>query len=215
VFADSPGELGISGGSITGPAHVYQPISTVGCHRRPTANPFAIFLGGAEEVETLLEIDLLVRDLGRQENKIVRIEVPANVAVRQESLMRRVAQVLEPIHLHAQQRIDRSQLIGDEDSSARASNACQLRDGQLRASYVVQHAMAAREVEARVVEGKLCYVTLDEADVVGRSDTAGLEVVGSCVDTHDLEDVRSKSEGERSGTTAGVESCLRPGEGTQ
>ena len=79
--------------------------------------------------------------------------------------MGRVAQPLEAIHLETQERIDRAELIGDEDLAAGPRDARELRDGELRAAHMVEDAMAADEVELRVAEGKARDVALVEADV--------------------------------------------------
>ena len=68
------------------------------------------------EREPLLEVDPLVDDLEGREHQVVRVEVAADVGVRKEPLVRRVSQALEAIELRGPQRVDRPQLIGDEDA---------------------------------------------------------------------------------------------------
>ena len=41
--------------------------------------------------------------------------------IGEEPLVARVAQALEPVHLEAQERVDRAELIGDEDPARRAA----------------------------------------------------------------------------------------------
>ena len=51
--------------------------------------------------------------------------------------------MLEAILLEAQERVDRAELIGDEDLPTGACNRRKLGDGQLGSAYVMKYAMAA------------------------------------------------------------------------
>ena len=59
------------------------------------------------------------------------------------------------------QRVDRAELVGDEDLPAGAGDARELRDGELGAAHVMEHAVAADEVELRVAERQRHDVALD------------------------------------------------------
>src|SRR5262249_1932536 len=124
----------------------------------------------------------------------------------------RVAQALEAVQLERLHGIDRAELVGDEDLSAGPRDAGELRDGELRTPNVVQHSMAAREVELRVAEGKAHDVAFDEAHVRRRLLTPDLEVVRSRVDSDDLVDEQRERERQRSRATTRVESNLVPAE---
>ena len=61
--------------------------------------------------------------------------------------MRRVAETLEAIHLEAEERVDRAELVDDEDPAAGLRDAGELRDRELGPADVVEDAVAADEVE--------------------------------------------------------------------
>ena len=122
-------------------------LDLVGRRGRRAADLRPLLLGHAGEVEPLLEVDLLACHLGGQQHEVVRVEVSADVAVGQEALVRRVAQPLEPVHLQAPQRVDRAELIGDEDASPEPGHAGELRHGELGTADVVEDPDAGRDVE--------------------------------------------------------------------
>src|SRR6185437_480699 len=74
---------------------------------REPADADALFLRHVGERETLLEVDSLLLDLRRDEHEIVRVQVAADVRVRQEALVRGVAHALEAVELEAPERVDR------------------------------------------------------------------------------------------------------------
>jgi hypothetical protein len=94
----------------------------------------------AREVEVGVEVARVVDDLLAQQPQAVRVEEPAQVGIGEDARRRRVACVLEARQVERDQRIRRRELIDDEDRSARARDACELRDEQLRPRRVVQRA---------------------------------------------------------------------------
>ncbi len=179
------------------------------------ADADALLLVEPGELEALLEVHALVRDLGRDQHEVVGVEVAADVRFGEQALVCRVTQMLEAILLEAQKRVDGAELIGDEDLPAGTRDARELRDGELWPAHVMQHAVAADEVELRVAEGEAHDVGLLEADVGRRRRAAGLEVVHARIDTDDLRDVRSECEGDGTGTAAGVQHRFVAGERPQ
>ncbi|HEU5206280.1 MAG TPA: hypothetical protein VFT94_01605 [Gaiellaceae bacterium] len=126
--------------------------------------------------------------------------------------MRRVAQSLEPVHLEAHERVDRAELVGDEDLPAGTRDASELRDGERGHANVVENAMAAGEVELRVAERKLHDVALEEPHVGRCVRPARVEVVHTRVDADDLRDAGRQGEGDGSCPAPGVERDLGAGE---
>ena len=164
--------------------------------------------GTPGQLEALLEVDLLARDLGGDEDEVVRVEEPADVRLRQEPLVARIAQALEAVLLEAPERVDRAELIRDEDAAAGPCDAGQLRDGELGPPHVVQEPKAARDVEAPITERERRHLALLEAHVLGSDRAARLEVVGVGVDADDLAHARRERERERPHAAARVERDL-------
>ena len=77
-----------------------------------------------------------------------------------QSLVRRVAQALESVLLEVDERIDRAELIGDEDPCRRTRDPRELRDGELGPADVMEDAMAADEIELRIAERQRHHVAL-------------------------------------------------------
>ncbi len=150
-----------------------------------------------------------------EEHEVVGVEVAADVRFGEQPLVRRVAQMLEAILLEAQERVDRAELVGDEDLPAGTRDARELGDGELGPAHVMQHAVAADEVELRVAERQAHHVGFLEADVRRRRRAPRLEVVHARVDADDLGDVRRECEGDGTGAAAGVERGLVAGERPQ
>src|SRR4029079_11121241 len=96
----------------------------------------------------------------------------------EEPLVRRVPHALETVHLETDERVDRPELIGDEDPAARSCHASELGDRESRLADVVKNAVAAHEVERGVAERELHYVALDQPNIGGRVRAARREGVG-------------------------------------
>src|SRR5262245_45112028 len=122
--------------------------------------------------------------------------------------MRGVAKPLEAVHLEAQQRVGRPELIRDEDAAARPRDARQLGDGELRPANVMQDSVAAAEIELRIAERQRHDVALEQPHVRGSRRTAGLEVLGVGVDADDLGHEGREREGQGARPAARVERDL-------
>ena len=126
--------------------------------------------------------------------------------------MGRVAEPLEAIHLDAQERIDRAELIRDEELPAGSRDAGELGDGELGAPHVMENTMTADEIELGVAVGEAHHVGLFEAGILGRGRARGLEILDTRVDADDLRHLRSESERHGAGAASSVEDRLVPRE---
>ena len=117
----APRRVGLRAGL---PGDVPADLDLVGRRGCGAADPHALVLVEPGELEPLFEVDALARHLGDEEHEVVRVEEAADVRLGEKPLVRRVAQALEAIHLEAQERVDRAELVGDEDLPAgRATRA--------------------------------------------------------------------------------------------
>ncbi len=129
--------------------------------------------------------------------------------------MGRISQPLEAVHLEAAERVDRAELVRDQDAPAQAGHAYELRHSELGTPHVVKGAVTCCDVERAVVERQRHSVALDEAHVRRRSSPSRLEVLRVDIHAHDLGHVGSERERERAGAAAGVEHGLVAGEGAE
>jgi hypothetical protein len=160
------------------------------------------------EGEALLEIDALVRHLREEENEVVRIEEPADVRDRAGAAGASVPHALETVHLETDERVDRPELIGDEDPAAGRVTRGELGDREARLADVVKNAVAAHEVERGVAERSCITSPSTRRTLAGAFGRPGVEVVGSRVHAHHLGDVRR--ERERNGARARSPRPARP-----
>jgi len=160
----------------------------------------------------VLEITLLRPYLVRQHVEIVGVEKAPNVLVGQESGMRRIARLLEPVGLGRDDRVDEAELVDEENPASRARHARELGDDELRSACVVEHAHTADDVERAVLERQRRRVA-DAELAVGRSELpAGGDEVGREIDADDAINERSERKGKSSRPAAAVEGALGTGE---
>src|SRR6187200_1181364 len=67
------------------------------------------------DVEIALHVTAFLDDLVRDDHEVVGVEVAADVRVRQEPRVGRVARALEAVELEATHRVDVAQLVGEQD----------------------------------------------------------------------------------------------------
>src|SRR5207247_752486 len=102
---------------------------------RPRA--VALLALAAGEVEVALELARLACDLRAPEHEAVRVEERAEVDVGEDACRRRVACALEAVQLERDERVDRSDLVDDEQRPAGPADAHELREHELGPRDVV------------------------------------------------------------------------------
>src|SRR4026209_1240691 len=126
--------------------HVPAELDVVGLRRHPGDMLTGLALE-ADEVEVLRHLPVLTEDLVRDHREVVRVEIAADVRVRKQARVGRVADALEAVELEAPDRVDVPELVGEKDPAAGARDPGELRDHELRPSHVVEHTQAGREGE--------------------------------------------------------------------
>ena len=145
------------------------------------------------------------------QNETVGLEELSEVDVGQRPRVRRIPSPLEAIEVERGQRIDRGDLVVDEDTPARCRDPRELGDRRLWMRNVMQRAPRAGEIERARVEREVRRVTFDERDVLGRPFTGPLEELGDDVHAHDLTDERRQRECKRARTGPAVDRTLVSG----
>src|SRR5581483_3536241 len=106
---------------------------------------------------------------------------------------------LEAVEGKRGERVGRSDLVDDEETPARARDAHELGENELRPRDVMERPERAREIEGAVVERQMLGVALDErhVPVVGGTFPRQLEQLGDPIDADDLAHDRREREGKR------------------
>ena len=130
--------------------------------RRHPLEALALLALETGQVEVPRHVPVLAHDLVRVHHEVVRVEVAADVGVREEPRVRRVARALEAVELEAAHRVDVAELVGEQDPAARPRDPRELGDDELGPADVVEDAEAADEVEVAIREGERLGVPDDE-----------------------------------------------------
>src|SRR5439155_17847054 len=99
---------------------------------RERAHALSLRSGAAGEAEVEIEFAPVRVVLAADEDEVVRREQVAEVAVGKRAVMRRIARSLEAVELEGCERVQRRDLVVDEDASPGPRDAHELRQSQLR-----------------------------------------------------------------------------------
>ena len=154
-------------------------------------------------------------DVLAAQDEVVRIEEAAQIGVGEDARRRRIAGALELRQLDRCERVDRRDLVDDEDGPAGARDAHELGDEQLGPARVVQRAQRPGEIERERVEWQVLAVRHDDLDVRRGIRACSLGELLVDLDRDDLAHARGKRERERARAGADVEHPLVAREGEE
>ena len=144
------------------------------------------------------------------EHEPIRLEELPQVDLRKNAGVTRIARALEAVEGERGERVGRSDLVDDEEAPARARDAHELGENELRPRDVMERPERAREIEGAVVERQMLGVALDErhVPVVDGTFPGQFQQLGDPVDADDLPHDRREREGERARAGTDVDRAL-------
>ncbi len=163
------------------------------------------------EIEVVLDAARLLHDLLTAQHQSVRIEQRTQVSFGEHTCRRRMARTFEAVQLECSQRVDRRELVGDQDRAAGPRHTRELGDEQLRALSVVQRAHAGGDVELERPERELLAVSDQGFDVRRRRCSSTLDGVRVAIDGHHLPHARRECKRECAGARTDVEGAFVAG----
>ena len=116
----------------------------------------------AREIEVGTELPALLVLARAEQDEAVRLEELAEVDLGQQAGVARVTGPLEAVDRVRLERVDRRELVDHEHPAARAGDAGELGDHELRPPHVMERPERAGEVERGSVERQARRVALDE-----------------------------------------------------
>ncbi len=116
-----------------------------------------------------------------------------------------MTRTFEAVQLERRQRVDRRELVGDQDRAAGPRHTRELGDEQLWALSVVQRTHAGGDVELERPERELLAVPDEGFDICRRRCSSTLDGVRIAIDRHHFTHARRECKRECAGTRTDVE----------